>query len=67
MQDLKLSQIINADFRLHEGPVLRPFGGSFVVADPSLLLPDETPDGLWRMFFHTELYFKNVKRSLQGR
>ena len=53
MENLTISQIIHADFRLHDGPVLRPFGCSFVVADPSLLTPDQSPDGRWHMFFHT--------------
>lgn len=53
MKSLTLSQIKNASFNVRPEPVLRPFGGSFVVADPSLLLPDESPDGKWHMFFHT--------------
>ena len=53
MQSLSLSQLKSASFNLRPMPVLRPFGGSFVVADPSLLLPTETPDGKWHLFFHT--------------
>ena len=53
MQSLSLSQLKGASFNLRPMPVLRPFGGSFVVADPSLLLPTETPDGKWHLFFHT--------------
>ena len=53
MQSLSLSQLKSASFNLRPMPVLRPFGGSFVVADPSLLLPAETPDGKWHLFFHT--------------
>lgn len=53
MQSLSLSQLKSASFEIRPAPVLRPFGGSFVVADPSLLLPGETPDGKWRLFFHT--------------
>ena len=53
MQSLSLSQLKNASFNVRPAPVLRPFGGSFVVADPSLLLPEETPDGKWHMYFHT--------------
>lgn len=53
MQSLSLSQLKSASFEIRPAPVLRPFGGSFVVADPSLLLPEETPDGKWRLFFHT--------------
>ena len=53
MQSLSLSQLKNASFEIRPAPVLRPFGGSFVVADPSILLPKESPDGKWRLFFHT--------------
>ncbi len=53
MQSLSLSQLKNAAFVLRPEPVLRPFGGSFVVADPSLLLPEQSPDGNWHLFFHT--------------
>ena len=53
MQSLSFSQLKSASFEIRPTPVLRPFGGSFVVADPSLLLPGETPDGKWRLFFHT--------------
>ena len=53
MQSLSLSQLKSASFDVRSAPVLRPFGGSFVVADPSLLLPTETPDGKWHLFFHT--------------
>ena len=53
MQSLSLTQLKSAAFELRSAPVLRPFGGSFVVADPSLLLPEESPDGKWHLFFHT--------------
>ncbi len=53
MQSLSLSQLKRLSFDVRPEPVLRPFGGSFVVADPSLLLPEESPDGKWRLFFHT--------------
>ena len=53
MQSLSLSQLRSASFNIRPEPVLRPFGGSFVVADPSLLLPGESPDGKWHLFFHT--------------
>ena len=53
MQSLSLSQLKSAAFDVRPAPVLRPFGGSFLVADPSLLLPEETPDGKWHLFFHT--------------
>ena len=54
MNNLKINQIINADFRVSKSsPILRPFGGSIVVADPSLLTPEISHDGKWHMFFHT--------------
>ena len=54
MKNLTVNRIINADFRIgHSNPVLKPWGGSIVVADPSLLTPDISPDGKWHMFFHT--------------
>lgn len=54
MNNLKINQIINADFKVSKSsPILRPFGGSIVVADPSLLTPENSHDGKWHMFFHT--------------
>ena len=54
MKNLSIAQIINADFNVSKcSPILRPFNGSIVVADPSLLTPDVSPDGKWHMFFHT--------------
>ncbi len=54
LQNLTLDQIINADFKMSKSnPILKPFHGSFVVADPSLLTPDNSHDGKWHMFFHT--------------
>ena len=54
MKNLTVNQVINADFRIGQSnPVLKPWGGSIVVADPSLLTPDISPDGKWHMFFHT--------------
>lgn len=54
MQNLTVKQIIDADFRISsESPILRPFHGSFVVADPSMLTPETSHDGKWHMFFHT--------------
>ncbi len=54
MKNLTTNQLINAEFKVSEiSPVLKPFGGSFVVADPSLITPDESHDKKWHMFFHT--------------
>lgn len=53
MNNLTVNQIINADFKISSHPILKPFHGSFVVADPSMLTPDNCHDGKWHMFFHT--------------
>lgn len=54
MEKLTVNQIINADFKVNKSsPVLKPFNGSFVVADPSMLTPDNSHDGKWHMFCHT--------------
>ncbi len=54
MNNLTVNQIINADFKIsNKSPILKPFHGSIVVADPSLLTPDVSHDGKWHMFFHT--------------
>ena len=54
MKNLTVNQILEAKFRVSaQSPVLKPFDGSFVVADPSLLTPDVSHDGKWHMFFHT--------------
>lgn len=53
MNNLTVNQIINADFKIRSKPILKPFHGSFVVADPSLLTPETSHDGKWHMFFHT--------------
>lgn len=53
MLDLSTQDILNMTFTTRETPILAPFGGAFVVADPSLLTPDQALDGRWHMFFHT--------------
>ena len=56
MEKLTMKQLLEADFRVNEeSPILRPFDGSFVVADPSLLTPDVSHDNKWHMFLHTTL------------
>jgi hypothetical protein len=37
----------------HDAPVLRPPPGSPLIADPTFLPPDETPDGRWHLFAHS--------------
>lgn len=54
MQNLTVKQIVDANFKVSsESPILKPFHGSLVVADPSLLTPENSHDGKWHMFFHT--------------
>lgn len=53
MKNLSTEQILNADFKICSKPLMKPWGGSFVVADPSVLTPDTAHDGRWHMFFHT--------------
>lgn len=56
MKNLTIAQVLNADFKVgEESPILKPFDGSFVVADPSLLLPEESVDNKWHIFLHTTL------------
>lgn len=54
MNHLTIEQIKSADFKLYENnPIIKPFDKSFIVADPSLLTPDNSHDKKWHMFFHT--------------
>lgn len=56
MNTLTVKQLINADFVLCENnPIIRPFDGSFIVADPSVLTPDKAKDNKWHIFYHTNL------------
>ena len=53
MKNLSIEQILNADFKICGKPLMKPWGGSWVVADPSLLTPETSHDSKWHMFFHT--------------
>ena len=53
MIDITTDQLLCATFTVRNEPILHPFGGAVVVADPSLLTPDMAIDGRWHMFFHT--------------
>lgn len=54
MMNLTFDEFCKAEFTLYENnPVLKNPFNSFVVADPSLLTPDNSPDGKWHLFCHT--------------
>lgn len=78
MKSLTINQILRAEFKVNENsPVLKPFDGTFVVADPSLLTPNESHDNKWHMFLHTTIgvyhfisddgvHFQKVKKILKN-
>ncbi len=54
MENISLEQFCSLDFRFcEENPVLKYSLPSLVVADPSILTPDKTPDKKWHLFAHT--------------
>lgn len=54
MESMKTADLKNADFVLYRNnPIIKPFDKTFVVADPSVLTPDNSHDKKWHMFFHT--------------
>lgn len=54
MFNLTFDEFNSIDFKLFEfNPTVRRSGLSFVVADPSILPPDKSPNGKWNMFCHT--------------
>ena len=54
MRNLSFNDINSAQFSLYEGnPIIRNPWNSFVVADPSVLTPDESHNGKWQLFCHT--------------
>ncbi len=56
MEKLTVSQVLGAQFTVSENsPVIKPFDGSIIVADPSVLTPDKSHDNRWHMFLHTNL------------
>lgn len=56
MKNLTINQMLQAEFKVSEqSPVIKPFDGSFIVADPSVLTPDNCHDNKWHMFLHTNL------------
>jgi len=64
MKDLSLDQVLSADFKVcSSSPVIKPPSGSFVAADPSLITPDNSPDGLWHLFFHSTFGIRHAVSS----
>lgn len=54
LKNLCFDDINNAEFKLYEGnPIIHNPPSSFVIADPSVLTPDESHDGKWHLFCHT--------------
>ena len=54
MININFEQLNNAQFEIYErNPVITHGAGSPIVADPSVLTPDLTPDGKWHLFAHT--------------
>jgi len=54
MKNLTTNQILQAEFKVNaHSPVIKPFDGSFIVADPSVLTPADCHDNKWHMFLHT--------------
>lgn len=54
MNQLTFNDINNAEFTLYkDNPVIKNPPSSFVVADPSVLTPEESHNGKWQLFCHT--------------
>ena len=54
MKRITFEQLDNTEFQLYkENPVLKYSLPSLVVADPSILTPENAPDGKWHLFAHT--------------
>lgn len=54
MKNITFEQFNNAVFTLYENnPIIKNPFLSGVIADPSVLTPDETHDGRWHLFCHT--------------
>ncbi|MBR2349724.1 MAG: glycosyl hydrolase family 43 [Clostridia bacterium] len=54
MHNITIDQVLNAKFDVSEdSPIIKPFGLAPVIADPSLLTPNESHDGKWHLFCHT--------------
>jgi len=56
MPDMKTEDVLGLKWREYEGnPLIPPPFPSPILADPTFLPPDETPDGKWHLFAHSIL------------
>ena len=54
MIDLSFNDFCSAEFSLFgKNPIIKNFGGSLTAADPSVITPENSHDGLWHLFCHT--------------
>ncbi len=54
MKSITFDEFNNLVFKLYaENPIIKNSWNSFVVADPSVLTPEESHDGKWHLFCHT--------------
>ena len=62
LENLNIGQVLTAEFCVDDrSPVIKPFGCALAAADPSVLTPDLTPDGSWRLFCHTQFGVYQLK------
>lgn len=51
---MTMDEFVRLEWRSrHDAPVVRPPTGSPLIADPTFLLPHDTPDGCWHLFAHS--------------
>jgi len=55
LRDLTAQQIADLEWTVRPAPLLGPPFPSPVIADPTFLPPDDTPDGQWHMWAHSLL------------
>lgn len=54
MNNITFEEFSNLEFSLYKyNPIIKNPFGSFVIADPSVLTPDNSHDGKWHLFAHT--------------
>lgn len=50
---MKTADFLSIRWSEAEGPLIEPPGLSPIIADPSFLFPEESPDGQWQLFAHS--------------